>query len=75
MAAAVLVSFLAPVMSASAQVTQDSTRRDSTVQRMERIVVTGARSPATVGGAAAVVVAPSALNVTPGANGAGGSFE
>ena len=60
----VAIAFV-PAASAAAQTAQDTTRRDSTVQRIEQVVVTGARTPATVGGAAVVVVAPSSLNVTP----------
>ena len=48
-----------------AQVTRDSTMRDSTARTIETVVVTAARNPATVGGAAAVVVAPAELNVAP----------
>ena len=63
-ALALSIAFV-PAAEADAQVAQDTTRGDSTVQRIERVVVTGARTPATTGGAAAVVVAPGSLNVTP----------
>src|SRR5688572_19450206 len=66
LASALLVSVaFVPAATGDAQVAQDTTRRDSTVQRIEQVVVTGARTPATAGGAAVVVVAPSSLNVTP----------
>jgi iron complex outermembrane recepter protein len=66
LAGALLIpSAFVPATGVAAQVAQDTTRRDSTVQRIERVVVTGARTPATTGGAAAVVIAPSSLNVTP----------
>ncbi|MBC7791519.1 MAG: TonB-dependent receptor [Anaerolineae bacterium] len=61
----ILLSLVTPVAAVTAQAGRDTTRRDSTIQRMEQVIVTGARSPALVGGAAAVVVAPSELNVTP----------
>ena len=63
-ATALVISVLLPGTVAGAQVARDTTRRDSTAQQIERVVITAARTPAAVGGAAAVVVAPSALNVS-----------
>ncbi len=44
------------------------TRRDSVAQRLEGAVVRARRSPATVGGSAAVVLRPDSLRLSPGAN-------
>ena len=56
---AVLVAVILRAAPAMAQAGSD------TVQRIDHVLVTGTRVPATVGGAAAVVLTPSALNVTP----------
>ena len=49
----------------TAQATRDTTRTDSTAQRMKTVTVSAARAAATVGGTSAVVVRPTELRTTP----------
>src|SRR5688572_27493235 len=64
LAALAALATLAAPLGLAAQERRDSTRADS-ARRVERVVITGVRTPAAVGGTGALVVRPDSLRMSP----------